>query len=449
VPPDNKEPWWKRLVHKVYENREEPHYSFKKRGALGYYDVTDPQIAGEVLRRDMDFPIPSFLKKGLARFIGPHALALDEGAPWKNRHALLADIFSPKRITENIAPLILQESDAMIDRWLAEKKTVDAEQEMRRLAARVVMRMIFSDDISDRESADIIEAATVSLESFRTPKLLTKLVRISGVDKLLRKMGMSGDYVGPPQKPVAEGLKTINAIIDRIIAKRHALPPEQQPDDVLGRMIASKLEDGQAMSDEEIRGQVIMMIVAGHETSAVGLTYALLELLKNPQEQERIRTQVKTALEGKPLQGRDHVKMLSAQQAFREALRMHPPAYTIARESRVDTKIGDADIKKGDLITINVKDMQRSEDLWPEANLFKPERFEKSKNPAAYMPFGRGAHMCIGMSLSVTEGGLVLSDIFNRVNLEMVNEPKGEQFAFTMRPVGRLEMNVTPRPEAG
>jgi cytochrome P450 len=273
-------------------------------------------------------------------------------------------------------------------------------------------------------------------------------VRISGADKLLRKMGMSGDYVSPPQKPVAEGLKTINAIIDRIIAKRHALPPEQQPDDVLGRMIVSRLEDGQPMSDEEIRGQAIMMIVAGHETSAVGLTYALLELLKNPREQERIRAQVKTALEGKPLEGRDHIKMLSAQQAFREALRLHPPAYTIARESRVDMKIGGADIRKGDLITINVKDMQRSEDLWPEANLFKPERFEKSKNPAAYMPFGRGAHMCIGMSLSITEGGLVLSDIFNRVNLEMVHEPKGEQFAFTMRPVGRLDFAVTPRDPA-
>lgn len=442
--PDKKS-WWTRLVHRLYENREGAHYSYKKRGALGYYDVTDPQIASEVLRRDAEFPIPSFLKKGLARFIGPHALALDEGGPWKQRHMLLADIFSPRRISENIAPLILKESDAMIDRWLAEGNPVDAETEMRRLAARVVMRMIFSDDITDKESSEIIEAATVSLESFRAPKLLTKLARITGADKLLKKIGLSGDYVGPPQKPVAEGLKTINSILDRIISKRHELPPTQQPDDVLGRLITARLENGQPMDDEEIRGQVIMMIVAGHETSAVGLTYALLELLKNPAEQEKIRAQLKMVAPDRPLQGRDHEKLLSAKNAFREALRMHPPAYTIARESRVDMKIGDADIRKGDLVTINVKDMQRSDELFPEANMFRPERFESNKNPAAFMPFGRGPHMCLGMSLSVTEGGLVLSEIFNRINLEMVHEPNGEQFAFTMRPVDRLEMNVTPR----
>jgi cytochrome P450 len=431
---DKKEGLWKRFVHVFYEKKELPHYAFNKIGKLRVHEINDPGLAREVLAQDNNFTTPSFVKKGIGRFIG-NALILDEGESWQNMHNLMVDIFAPKGVNKTISPIITDECDKMVDRWLKDGKPLDLEHEMRGLTAKVVMRVVFGDSITEKQAHDIIEASTVTIESFRKPHKLTVA---------MRALGLHYDYIPKMKKTYKDAAETIDGILDGIIAERRKL--KSQPDDILGRLLeATDVATGKPLTQKQIKDQLVMFIVAGHETTAVGLTFALHELLKKPEEITKIRADVDAVAHGANLKGGDYNKLPHVRDAFKEALRIHPSAYEIAREADHDTKIGDIEIKKGDLVRMSVLHMHRSEDFWKDAKEFKPARFEGNAFPRAYMPFGAGPRVCLGMTMALTEGTLSLAEIFNRVDLKMTQEPADELLAFTMRPVGKLEATVTPR----
>jgi cytochrome P450 len=422
-------------LRKVFKDvAESPHHKLTRIGKLRVHEITDPEVAREILARDENFNTPSFVKKGLGRFIG-NALIMDEGESWQNMHNLLIDIFTPKGVNKIIAPVIAEECDRMVDRWLKEAKPLDLEHEMRGLTARVVMRVVFSDSITDAQAHDIIEASTVTIESFRKPHKLTVAMRALGIHR---------DYIPRMKKSYKESQATIDGILDSIIAERRKL--QQQPDDILGRLLdATDVATGKPLTQKQIKDQLVMFIVAGHETTAVGLTFALDELFKNPAELAKAKNEVDKVARGANLGNGDAGKLPALRDAFKEALRLHPSAYEIAREADIDIKIKDVDIKKYDLVRINVLEMHRAEDLWPDAKKFKPERFQKDPFPRAYLPFGAGPRVCLGMSMALTEGTLALAEILNRVDFDVTERPTGELLVFTMRPLGKLAANPAPR----
>lgn len=434
-PEKKKEGLWKRIVHAFREKKQRPHYAFSKTGRLRVHEISDPAMAREILRQDKKFTTPGFVKKGMGRFIG-NALILDEGESWQNMHNLMADIFTPKGVDRTISPVVVDECDRMVDRWLREGKPLDLEHEMRGLTARVVMRVVFSDSITEKEAHDIIEASTVTIESFRKPTKATVA---------MRALGLHVDHVPRMKREYRDAAAAIDGILDRILDERRRL--ERQPDDILGRLLtANDAATGKPLTDKQIKDQLVMFIVAGHETTAVGLTFALHELMKKPAEIDKIRAEVDGVARGAHLGGHDYQKLPRVRDAFKEALRLHPSAYEIGREADADTIVGGVEIKKHDLVRMSVLDMHRSEDFWEDAGEFRPERFAANPFPQAYMPFGAGPRVCLGMTMALTEGTLSLAEIFNRVDLRMTQEPEGEILAFTMRPKGKLEAVPRPRP---
>ncbi|TAL33290.1 MAG: cytochrome P450 [Alphaproteobacteria bacterium] len=427
---------WKRVSRVFKEKKETAHHKFSRIGKLRVHEFTDPVAAREILRQDANFGTPRFVKKGIGRFIG-NALILDEGESWQNMHNLMTDIFSPKGVNNTIAPIITDETDKMIDRWLKDAKPLDLEHEMRGLTAKVVMRVVFSDSISEKQAHDIIEASTVTIESFRKPHKLTVAMRMLGIHK---------EYIPRMKKTYKQSAEIIDHILEDIIAERRKL--KTQPDDILGRLLdATDVATGKPLTQKQIKDQLVMFIVAGHETTAVGLTFSLHELLqgKNKAEYDKVRTEVDNFTHGAHLPPGDYNRLPNVRDAFKEAMRLHPSAYEIARECEKDTVVGGVEIKKFDLVRISVIDMHRAPDLWKDAADYKPERFRKEPFPKAYLPFGTGPRVCLGMTMALTEGTLALAEIFNRVDFNVTERPTGEQLVFTMRPQGKLEATVTER----
>jgi cytochrome P450 len=442
---------WERLKAMFYEHAERPHYMFNKIGRMRVHDIHDPEVMKTILRDIDAFPGPKFVKKTLEKLIG-YSLINDDGDSWRNMHHVFAQSFSPKGVQERMTPVILEETDAMIDRWLANSEPVDIEHEMLDMTGRVITRIIFSTGISDEDGREIIETVSKTLRDAREPTGLGKFMKAMGLpydhagflpSVLLRAAGISNEYPASVPKEFETATKRIDEIIYKAVAARRLLP--QQPNDVMGSLVNAKGIDGEALSDKEIRDQVIMLIVTGHETTAVGLTFALQEIMRRPDVQKNIRDEFNTVTQGRTITGRDYNSLAYTQNAFKEALRLHSSVYMITREASADVDIGDIHIKKNDLIRMDLRLLHHSPDYWPEPDKYDPDRFKTNGFPRAYMPFGGGPRTCLGMSLSLMEGALALSKIFNRMNLETRQELDGERYFFTTRPDGRLIAAPSPR----
>lgn len=434
---------WARLRRIFRDTRERPHYVFNRIGGLRVHQVWDPNTVHKILTDTETFGRLGFAKKALSKIIG-HALIVEDGDSWTAKRRLMAAVFTPKMVLENIAPVALKEVDDMIDRWLAKAEPVDVEREMRALTGTVIMKTIFGDDITNQDADEIIDAASTTVQSFREPHWMVKLLRVSGMDELMARAGHPYDYAPPTKQAYIDAAARIDSIIYRLINQRRGEPNPH--DDLLTRLInARDPETGEGMDDKTIRDQIIMLIVAGHETTSVGLTFALNEILKHPDVQKNIRDEFNAVTRGRALAGRDYQKMNYTQNAFKESLRLHPPAYVMVREVKEDKAVDGADFRERDVVRMDILKMHYDEDFWPDAKVYKPERFNETAFPRAWMPFGGGPRLCLGMTMALVEGTLALSRIFNRLDMEVLQEPTGKQFVFTMRPVGKLEIGVSPR----
>jgi cytochrome P450 len=443
-----KEGFVKRFLHKFYEKKEAPRYSFSKTGNMRVHNITDAKTMRSIYR-DMDhFSGIQFVRHTFKKLVGS-ALIMDEGESWDMMHKILAPSFAPSAIEKNIAPIAIDECNKMIDRWEQQGKVADVEKEMKYMTGRVIMRALFSDTVSEKDGQDIIGEIAHAMGGAKQPR---------GFDRIKRKLNIPYDHAGflPPlirrvigtnvDKPASvpkrftEATKKLDEILYRIIEERRKLTV--QPDDILGKLITARKDDGTSLTNSEIRDQALMVVVTGHETTAEGMTFSLLELIKNPDKQKALRDEFNAVVAQGALTGRAYNRLPKAQNSFKEALRMHPTVFMSTRECAEDTVVDGIEFKKHDLIRMDLRKVHHDPEYWPEPDTFRPERFEKEKFPQAYMPFGTGPRVCLGMNMSLFEGTLMLSQIFNRLEIKADKLPEGEAYYFTTRPQGSFEVSV-------
>jgi cytochrome P450 len=344
--------------------------------------------------------------------------------------------------------VVLEESKRMIDHWEAQPLGIDVEHEMRGLTASVMMRVIFGElgpkGIEPDDAKAVIDATAVQLESSRSPTWLTKLARMAGVKY---------NHLPHVSKEIRQSEKIINDVLDKTLAARRANGPRSG--DILDQLIAARdPETGAPFPDRQIKDNLLMFIVAGHETTAVALTFALYELLRNPHEIDVIRAEIDSVVPpGAELKPEHYARLPRLRVAFRESQRLHPSAYEIGRESRVDEIIpaggalGDVEIKKGDLLLLDLRKMHRSPEYFDDPDAYKPARFGPypRTSPRGFMPFGADVRVCLAPNMAEREAVLALADIFRRVNLKVKHWPAGEVPAFTMRLDGHLKVEASGR----
>jgi cytochrome P450 len=189
--------------------------------------------------------------------------------------------------------------------------------------------------------------------------------------------------------------------------------------DLLTVLMSSKDDEtGETMSDRQLRDEVMTMLIAGHETTANALSWIWYLLDRHPEEQERLREEVVRELGGENPSFANIRRLKRLRMVFMEALRLEPPVWMIDRRALGPDRLGETPVSKGDLVIISSYAIHRKPDLWKDPDLFRPERFEpgheEQLNKYAYLPFGSGPRVCMGMGFAMIESQIILATLLSR-----------------------------------
>jgi cytochrome P450 len=235
--------------------------------------------------------------------------------------------------------------------------------------------------------------------------------------------------------------------VARVLAERRARPGDRG--DLLSMLMAARDDDGKPMSDRQLRDELITLFLAGHETTAIALSWTLFLLARNPTVEERLHREIGEALGERLPVAADLPRLRYADAVVKESLRLYPPAYVVGRESLADCVIGDYDLRARSTVYFSPWVLHRDPRHFPDPEAFRPERWldgSTAKLPKyVYVPFGGGPRVCIGERFAMMEGVLVLATILRRFRLEMAGPDPVPFPSITLRPEGGPVMRVRKR----
>ena len=388
--------------------------------------VNAPALVNEVLVTRAS----SFVKSpGLSIFMRPvlgDGLLTSEREMHEKQRKLLAPAFAHKRIS-GYADTMSARADRFADGW-KEGARVDIAEAMMKLTFEIVGKTLFDTEVGG--DADVVgEAVEVAMH-----QAIAQLAAAIPI---------------PPAIPTFGNLRyrravgRLDEIVYRIIRDRRREASDRG--DVLSMLIAARDEAGVPMTDRQVRDEAMTLFLAGHETTANGLAWSFYLLARNPEVRERVESEV-DALGRTP--SYDDLKQLPYTLAvFKEAMRLYPPVYILARRAIEDTSAGEHRIVKGSIVLLNVVGLHRRADVWPDPERFDPTRFlgdrEKQIPRGAYVPFSVGPRVCIGNHFALMEAHLILATIARRLRFGLErSEPAGLDQLITLRPKDGLPARV-------
>jgi cytochrome P450 len=222
--------------------------------------------------------------------------------------------------------------------------------------------------------------------------------------------------------------------------------------DLLDRLIESRDdESGAGMNAREIRDQVLTIFVAGHETTALALTWTWYVLSMHPEHEARMHAELDEVLSGREPEWADVARLTYTRMILQESMRLYPAVHTLAfRMAQEDDVVCGTRIPKGSLVTIIPWIIHRHRNLWENPDRFEPERFTPEsvarRDRLAYLPFGFGPRICIGASFAMTEAVLILATLAQRFRLRVTPGFRVEPLAmFTLRAKNGIQMTVDSR----
>lgn len=375
--------------------------------------------------------------------------ASDNDPLWHQAHRILAPAFGATAL-KNYYGRIVEVADDLLDHLdrRAPGESFLATELMTRMTFEAISYAAFNRRYGAIDSPDLppfVEAMNVVLaDAMAEPKRLLPEV-----------------FYHQARKARAAADKIMLGEVETIVAERRAAMAAGQavPTDLLQVMLTTPDRvTGQKLPDDNIRGQLIVLLIAGHETTSGMLAYALYHLWKSPEAMETLIAEVDQVL------GRDFSykptyedvgKLVYTQRVLKEALRLCPPVPMFPRAITRDTVVGNGryDVKAGERIFVSLLAMQKNPRFWGEdAQVFRPDRFgpeeEERRHPHAYHPFGMGARSCIGFQFALIEAKMVLARFAQRFTAR----PKDPHYvlrhkqALTVKP-DHLEMVLERRPE--
>lgn len=437
------------IASPIYRSKNFGHYSYQRIGFLRYHVTSNSKIIRTMFTKHEEYPSPRFVKKTLAKLAGD-SVGIAEGRSWKVARDAMMKNFSRTNVKTNIDPIIVEECEAMLDRWAKKAgQPMDFEREILDATGAVITRNILGDSLSREKARELVTLIGDTMSKIEEPdsafgRLLKKILPYNHVGFMfgiaLRALGIQNDYSPNPPKGLLKGADKVDAIIYSAIQERRK--PGKHSNDLLGVLMETVGHHGRRYDDKELRDQILMLVVAGHETTSGSLTFAMDEILKaSPDVQTKLRAEFNAVSDRGDVE-----KFPYAENCFNEAIRMHPAIGTTSREPIGDTVVNGVKFRKNDLVKLDIKTMQNRPDIWKDPEVFKPERFEDPSWPKhAYLPFGSGPRLCIGKDMAMSNGIIFLSRIFSRFNVKAEQHVEGERYFFTMRPKGSLKISVTPR----
>jgi cytochrome P450 len=397
--------------------------SFTRFGGANVYCVSHPDLVEELLVGRHKDCSKDFATRELTALVG-NGLLTNEGAPWLRQRRLAAPPLQPKRIA-NYADT-MADCAARAFRAFRDDEVRDIHRDMTHVTLEIAGRTLLGAD-PRREAERIGHVLDVAMVYF---------------DKQLRTpQGLLPKWVPTPDRVrMKQAVAELDAIVYRIIARCRR--DDADADHLLARLMAARDEQGNAMSDVELRDEAVTLLLAGHETTALALSYAVYLLSAHPEIGREAQAEIDAAIGGRRIVFEDLPKLRLLDAIMRETLRLYPSAYAMAREATTSFELGGWRIPKGDQILMSQYAIQRDPRWFREPEAFRPARWlsgETRELPKfAYFPFGGGPRICIGNHFAMMEAVIVLAALLQEMQLRVL-----PGFRLRQDPV------VTLRPAAG
>jgi cytochrome P450 len=404
---------------------------------LGFTDavlISHPDLIEEVLvTRNHDFRKHQGTRR-LGSLLG-NGLLLSEGDLWLRQRRLMQPAFHRQRLAA-MADAMVAIASATLDGWRP-SETRDIQLEMTELTLRIVGRTLFGTDVGE-DLARIRSSSQVMTDHFRS--------------RLFSLMILLPDWVPTPgNRRYGRAVHDLDRLVYRIIAERRRSAAADAAPDLLSLLLAARDEAGSGMTDRQLRDEVLTLLLAGHDTTALALTWAWVLLAQHPASQVPLKAELDHVLAGRLATAADVQRLRWADHVITETLRLYPTAWVLGREAVRDTRIGDQRVARGTALLMSPWVVHRDRRWFDEPDAFRPERWADGwaqRLPRfAYFPFGGGQRVCLGESFARLEATLLLATIAQRFRLDLdaPDRPVKPWPVVTLRTRGGVPMTVASR----
>lgn len=396
--------------------------------------VTGPDMVKHIMQDNNRNYVKSFGYSVLKVLLG-EGLLTSEGEFWRKQRRLMQPAFHRDRLASFVSTYA-EFGQQLVDNWsnVPEGTVVDVSKDFMETTLNIVSKAMFSSDVGD--AMDVVHREF----DYANEKLIKRITS---------PFPLPLWFPLPGVKREKESYDSIKNVVIQVIEKRRG--STEKYDDLLAMLMEVEDADtGEKMSNQQIQDEVLTIFLAGHETTAVALTWLVHCLDENPEVVVKLIEEEKAVLDGRTPTIDDLRSLEYTRMVIDETLRLFPPAWIIGRHATGSDKLGDYDIPKDTNCLIPVYYIHRDPKHWDEPLKFKPERFNKENSKGrhkfVYFPFGGGPRLCIGNNFALMEMQVIVPMLVRAIGLKKALGFKfKEEPLITMRPAPHMKMVINKR----
>lgn len=343
-----------------------------------------------------------------------------EGPAWRRKRALVQPAVRPRQV-RSYAGTMADCAAALADAWQPGQR-IDVRREMLALTQRIAVRTLFGAETAGRE--EVIGSA------------MDVAQRAIGAEFRGLTLFLPPWVPTPGRRRLRRAVEVIDAEVGRVTEERRRTGEER--DDLLGRLLAARDEEGRPLSDKELRDEAVTLYIGGHETTGTTLTWAWYLLSRNPGARARLGRELAEVLGGRT-PGLDDLRLLPyTEQVVKETLRLYPPVWLMTGIAKEGSALGGLPLSEGTVVWSSQWSAHRDPRWFPDPGAFRPERWDAGAEPAvpdhAWFPFGGGARACLGARFAMVEAALVLATLAQRFHVELGPGEVAPRTGLTLQP---------------
>jgi cytochrome P450 len=379
---------------------------------------------------------PERFPKGWTQFpdevlqlLAGESLLTVDGEPWARRRKIAQPAFQPGRLSGYL-PIILRRADQVLETW-GDGEGRDIYHEMATIAVRIVCECFFAADVTDQ--SDTINASLSAAMAEHMARLGRPFA--------------SARWPSPTALRFRRGLRRLDRVVSHILGEGRGGAGEG--DDLLSLWLAAGRQDPSLITPRFLRDEIVTLLLAGHDTTALALSWAFFLLARHPEVEERLVAELESVFGGRPPRLEDLPKLRYTERVFLEALRLFPTAWGFSRLAREETEFDGYRVPAGTSIFIAPWSIHRDPRFFSEPEKFDPDRWGGGllqKSRFCYLPFGAGPRGCVGARFGTAEAAILLAAIVPRFRFELAPGARIEPWpAITLRPRRGIPMIIRKR----
>jgi len=390
-----------------------------------------------------------------------NGLLTSDGDFWRRQRRLSNPAFHRESIAR-YAEITVEEATNLSESWKT-GETRNIHNDMMNVTLRIVLRSLFGTHLAEHmkiiePALEAIMASSTGFNSIAfflripTPARKQHFLGVEKLNKVVYELIARGREKLKQAEPSTQGTnaQTMGA---QTMGAQSGGAPTGAAKDLLTLLLTARDDEGNSMSDQQLRDEVITILLAGHETTALNLSWSWYLLAEHPEAERKLHAELDAVLGGRLPTASDIPKLQYTDKIIRETLRLYPPAWRIFRQTEEAFQVGDYTLPAGSNIVLSQWVTQRDPRWFPEPDRFIPERWNEeaaAKVPRfAYFPFGGGPRVCIGAGFAMMEATLLLATIAQRFRMHLApNQRITPMPSITLRPRNGIRVSLEERANA-